>query len=172
MNATDPLNVALEALRSRAEAARKQTQELETRLAKSRAELEHAEGAIDHIQRLIRPAGPAPDEPTNGSGSDEQKQALLNAVMGLSGMEAVELALRQSPRPLTLTELTEAVRRLGWSPDTDNKERAVRAAANRLRHKDPSFGYIAKHWVHRPRHLPQREYVAQMAELDLDPGAT
>jgi hypothetical protein len=70
----------------------------------------------------------------------------------LAGIAAVERALKAAPTGLTLTALTTAVRDLGWVPDTPQKERAVRAAANRLREKDSDFDYVDKIFIYKPKH--------------------
>jgi hypothetical protein len=142
------LSAIIPILEERERAAAERVAELESELAAASGELADARGARLRIERLAgidRPRGaapPAPEKvPVNGNRPE--------------GMEAVAIALKGSDKPLTLDELTDAVADLGWRPQTDQPRRAVRAAANRLRHKGADFDFIAKRFAYMPRHADQ-----------------
>jgi len=70
----------------------------------------------------------------------------------LTAMEAIAQAIRSSATGLTLSELTEAVAHLGFRPQSDQPDRAVRASANRLRDRDHNYGFVQKRYVYLPHH--------------------
>jgi hypothetical protein len=75
----------------------------------------------------------------------------------LRAIDAIAQAVRSSVEGLTLPELTEQVAALGFRPDSDQPERAVRASANRLRERNPDFDFVGKRYIYRPDHadLPE-----------------
>jgi hypothetical protein len=154
----DALEAAVHVLVERERAAVERVDAVRQQFDSASEELRSIRAAREHLERLIGGVGdtePAhPDRnhaPTPPAGSPDAGQDAAPA-----GMEAVEIALKESPVPLTVRELTEAVRRLGWTPDTEYPERAVRAAGNRLRAKNRDFAYVSKHFIYRPRHIVER----------------
>lgn len=161
MNARDPLALALSALAERAARAETRERELEAELAGVRAERAHAQGAAEHIRGLTGVEQPVAVVVADGTRENAERirKSGPRVPTMLSGMDAIAVALKRSPVALTLTELTDAVKELGWHPETDNPERAVRAAGNRLRKKDTDFDYYSRRWLYRPLHaghLPPR----------------
>lgn len=80
-------------------------------------------------------------------------------------MEAVDQAVKSAPNGLTLPELTRIVQKMGWEPDTNQPERSVRSAANRLRKRDKGFVYEKKRWYYRPLPYGQRFQVRSFGEV-------
>jgi hypothetical protein len=148
-SAADPLHAVIPVLQERQQVAANRVGELEKELASAREELEDATEALSRIERLAgidRPAPPTDAKPWSRARHPEAPE----------GSEAVRTALMESPKPLPLPELWDAVRKLGWIPQTDEPERAVRAAANRLRKKDSDFDYVDRRFIYRPRHVVDR----------------
>jgi hypothetical protein len=150
MNDTaDPLHAVIPVLKERERHAAERVDQLQNQLEAARTELADARGAREQIERLAgidRPAPPTDEKPWSRARHPEAPE----------GQEAVRTALMESPKPLGLFELTASVAKLGWFPQTDEPERAVRAAANRLRKKDSDFDYVDRRFIYRPRHVVER----------------
>lgn len=150
----DALQAVIPVLKERERRAALRVEQLKDQMNAASDELADARGALAHIERLAglnRPA-PPPDRATVSAQPWLRRDPNGPAPEGL---EAVAAVLQQSPKPLTLAELTEAVAQLGWRPETDKPERAVRAAANRLRKKSVDFEYRDKKFAYMPRHRDQ-----------------
>jgi len=152
MNASTTLENALRELQLRKHEAQERENKLGVQLQAARTEREHADAAIEHIMKLTGQVA------EDGTRENAERIADLNrrtAPGAPAGMDAVEAALKRSPVPLTLEQLTAAVAELGWHPNTDEPERAVRAAASRLRAKRNQFVYASKKWAYLPNHFDQ-----------------
>lgn len=150
MSDLDALETVIPILHAREMQAEQRVEAAGEELEAARAEHRDARVARESVERLagIEQAPAEVETPP-----ERQPSGSAPKTYGPGGMEAVAIALRQSPHPLTLKDLTEAVAQLGWRPDTPLPERAVRAAAARLRRKENDFDFIGKKFVYRPRHI-------------------
>lgn len=152
MSDLDALETVIPILHAREKQAERRVDAARQELEAATSEHRDAQVARESVERLagIEQAPAEAETPP-----ERQPSGSAPKTYGPAGMEAVAIALRESPHPLTLEALTEAVARLGWKPDTPLPDRAVRAAAARLRRKEADYDFIAKKFAYLPRHRDQ-----------------
>jgi hypothetical protein len=129
-------------------------------LADAQARAERYEKAVVGLEAVV----PDEDGPEHSGASESpaSDRPLTSAVpvgstngaspkgSGPRGEAAVATVLREAgPTGLTPLALTAALAHRGWAPNSEHPENAVRAAANRLRKKDSSIGFVDGKYFHR-----------------------
>lgn len=114
-----------------------------------RAVIDRAIAALEDVERSTQT--PAARGPAGESGAAARRRAGRRTRDAGGGAGGVAKVLRARPGvPMNADELADAMIANGWVTDAQDKPRAARAAANRLRRSDPQVRLEHGRFVFRP----------------------
>lgn len=124
-------------------------QEVTDRIARDQTNARNLDRAIEGIEGLLGLHESSLAPSANGAGPTARPRR-ASTPQGPRGIEAVRQILIEGPW-LTPAELARALQERGWGPESNDPESAVRAAANRLRRRDPRFDLRNGRYGYRPQ---------------------